>query len=150
VAALVVPLTSKRQVYCHQLCPHGAVQQLVKRRIRCQPRIPRKAAAALSTIPGLLLGAALILAIRNEHFSLSDLEPFDAWLISITGWASLSIAIVGLAASLFVPMAYCRFGCPTGALLNYLRRNAASGRWNRRDSLAALLVVLGAVAFWLP
>ncbi|HSG70310.1 MAG TPA: FMN-binding protein [Planctomycetaceae bacterium] len=148
VAALSVPVFTKRQVYCHHLCPHGAVQQLVKRRLKGQIHIPRKVAGLLSAIPLILLSVGLLFAIRNEDFNLSDLEPFDAWLISIAGWASVSIAIVGLIASLFVPMAYCRFGCPTGALLNYLRKHAASQQWSRRDSFAILLLSVAVACYW--
>jgi Na+-translocating ferredoxin:NAD+ oxidoreductase RnfG subunit len=148
VAALSVPVLTKRQIYCHHLCPHGAVQQLVKRRHKWQIHVPRRLASLLSAIPLFLLGLGLIVAIRNEAFNLSDLEPFDAWLISIAGWASLSIAIVGLIASLFVPMAYCRFGCPTGLLLSYLRKHSTSHRWSRRDSLALFMITIAAACFW--
>lgn len=148
VAALSVPVLTKRQIYCHHLCPHGAVQQLVKRRHKWQIHVPRRLAYLLSAIPLFLLGLGLIVAIRNEAFNLSDLEPFDAWLISIAGWASLSIAIVGLIASLFVPMAYCRFGCPTGLLLRYLRKHSTSHHWSRRDSLALFMMTIAAACYW--
>ncbi len=58
----------------------------------------------------------------------------------VAGWATVAIAIVGLAVSLVVPMAYCRFGCPTGAVLNYLRLQGAGDRFTRRD-LAALALL---------
>ena len=57
--------------------------------------------------------------------SLVDIEPFDAWVFRVAGWATITVAIVGLVASLFVPMAYCRYGCPTGALLKFLQVSLA-------------------------
>ncbi|MFO1501856.1 MAG: FAD:protein FMN transferase [Verrucomicrobiota bacterium] len=51
------------------------------------------------------------------------------------------IAIVGLAASPFVSLPYCRFGCPTGALLSFARSPGSSDRWSPRD-WAALAVAL--------
>jgi hypothetical protein len=66
----------------------------------------------------------------------------------VAGWATISIAVVGLAASLFIPLAYCRFGCPTGALLGFVRLNAHSDRWSHRDSLAAVLLLV-AGGFWI-
>ena len=62
--------------------------------------------------------------------------------------ATITIAIVGLIASLLVPMAYCRYGCPTGAMLEFLRMNAKSDRWTRRDWVALGLAGL-ALALWL-
>ena len=74
--------------------------------------------------------------MTSTTFSLVDVEPFDAWVFQVAGWATISIAVVGLVASLFIPMAYCRYGCPTGALLNFLRLNANSDRWTRGDWIA--------------
>ena len=75
-------------------------------------------------------------------FSLVDLEPFDAWVYHAAGTATIAIAIIGLGASLFVPMAYCRYGCPTGALLNFIRFNSRSDVWSRTDWLATSLLLL--------
>ncbi len=75
--------------------------------------------------------------------NLADWEPFDAFHFRIAGLATLAIAIVGLTFSFFVPMAYCKFGCPTGAVLEFVRRTGRSGRWGKRDWL--VLGILGTV-----
>jgi hypothetical protein len=36
-------------------------------------------------------------------------------------------------------MAYCRFGCPTGAVLDYIGSGGKS--WSRRDTFVLVLVV---------
>ena len=45
-AALLVPWTTRRQLYCHQICPHGAAQQLLGglRRLLCSFGSRRQAA----------------------------------------------------------------------------------------------------------
>jgi polyferredoxin len=80
--------------------------------------------------------------------SLAGIEPFDAFLFRIAGWATLVIALVGLVAAALVPMAYCRFGCPTGAMLDYLRYSARSDRFTRRDVVALALLALAVVIRW--
>jgi thiamine biosynthesis lipoprotein ApbE len=60
-----------------------------------------------------------------------------------------------LAASLFISQAYCRFGCPTGALLSFVRSSGSGDRWGRRDwaalgFLAAGAVIVGATRAWPP
>lgn len=143
--AFLVPLTTHRQVYCHHLCPHGAVQQLIKnavpRKWRPAGRLPRWLPHALSLVPLGLLVWVVIVALCQLPFNLAAIEPFDAYVWRVAGWATVAIAIGGLAFSLLVPMAYCRFGCPTGAVLNYLRLQGAGDRWTRRD--AAALALLG-------
>ncbi len=147
IAAFACPIFTKRNIYCSHICPHGAVQQLVKGRIGYQVTPNRTATKLLKLIPGLLLLWCLIVALAGLTFSLVDIEPFDAYLFPIAGWATLTVAVVGIVASLFVPMAYCRFGCPTGKLLQYLRFNGRSDRWTVRDWIATGYLFL-AVVIW--
>src|SRR6185436_11586254 len=145
VAALLVPWTTRRQLYCHQICPHGAAQQLLLLRRRWAP--PAKLAQTMEYIPGILLGFALLTLLLGWRFNLAALEPFDAWVWRAAGVVTLVIAAVGLMASMFIPQAYCRFGCPTGALLNFIRSAGSADHWGRRDWTALGFVALGMLAF---
>jgi len=140
-AALLVPWTTRRQLYCHQVCPHGAAQQLLLLRRRWA--LPVKLAQALENIPGILLAFALFALLLGWQVNLAMLEPFDAWVWRAAGVVTLVIAVVGLAASLFIPQAYCRFGCPTGALLNFIRSAGSADHWGRRDWTALGFVAAG-------
>lgn len=145
VAAFACPIFTRRNIYCSHLCPHGAVQQLIKRRIGYQITLNRITTRLLKLIPGLLLLWCLIVVFAGLSFSLVDIEPFDAYLFPIAGWATLAVAFVGILASIFVPMAYCRFGCPTGMLLEFLRYNGKSDRWTVRDWIATGYLFLAVV-----
>lgn len=140
--AFIVPAVSKKQVYCHQLCPHGAVQQLIRKRIPWQWVVPDWLRRCLTLLPYALLVWCILVGMLHLPFSLVDLEPFDAWVFQAAGVATILVAVVGLIASLFIPMAYCRYGCPTGAVLNYLRFNSRSDVWTRTDWLASVLLVV--------
>lgn len=147
LAAVLVPIVSRQNVYCHQLCPHGAAQQLLKHRLPWQPKLPNGVTLFLSFIPVALLAVVVIVPMLSLSFSLVNLEPFDAYIFRIAGAATLAIFIVGLVASLFVPMAYCRFGCPTGALLSYLRFQGQSDRFTRKDAAAIGLLAMALLLF---
>ena len=147
-AALIAPIFTGRQVYCTHLCPYGAVQDWLGRRLPKQLAVRGNWDRLLSAVPGVLLVWVLIVAMAHLPFSLVGLEPFDAFVFRIAGWATIAVAIVGLFAALFVPRAYCRYGCPTGAMLKFLRFSAASDRFGRRDLVAAALALL-AVGMWL-
>jgi hypothetical protein len=41
---------------------------------------------------------------------------------------------------MFVPMGYCQLGCPTGRLIDYLRRTARSDRIDFADVIAVTLL----------
>jgi len=142
VAMLGPPLT-KGNPYCNHLCPHGAIQQL----IRPKPRSLRykKLTPALSRmmrrLPGLTLCAAYIALVLLPTIDLASWEPFHAYLFRIASWSSLAFAFATLAISAVLPMGYCRFGCPSGRLLDYLKRTATSDRLQVGDAVAVGLLV---------
>lgn len=145
-AALLVPWTTRRNVYCHQICPHGAAQQLlgtVSKRWRL--RVPARLQRGLEKMPVALLAVATLCLLTGWALNLAAIEAFDAWNWKTAGAATLTIAGVGLVASLFVPMAYCRFGCPTGVLFSFVRSTGGADRWGRRDSAALVLLAVGAI-----
>jgi NosR/NirI family nitrous oxide reductase transcriptional regulator len=146
--ALVTPWATRKQVYCQQLCPHGAAQTWLGRFKRLHLKLPIAAERWLTRLPLVLLAAGLLLAIAWRGFDLAWLEPFDAWVLKTSALVSLGVAIVGLVASLFVPQAYCRFGCPTGELLRLVKSGGSHDRLTRRDYVAAGIVVAAALLVW--
>ena len=149
-AALVVPWVSGRPLYCQQLCPHGVAQEWLGRVVPARWRVAVPVAwdRGLRWLPGLLLLFVLIVVMLPLDFELAGLEPFDAYLIRVAGGATLAVAVVGLVAAAFVPKAYCRYGCPTGALLEFGRARGAADGFGRREVAAAGLVALAAVMWW--
>lgn len=147
VAAVLLPVVTKRNVYCHQICPMGAAQQLVKKLGTGRRKMPRTIHRMLRVIPALLLGIVVLNIVWNWDLNLAALEPFDAFSLRIAGLATICIAVVGLIASFVWPMAYCRYGCPTGGLLEYVRRTARSNRIGLTDGLAILLLLTALALF---
>lgn len=150
VAALAVPMVSKHQPYCQHICPFGALQQwartpLVRRIVRWTIKIPKSVARLLRCIPIVLLAVVVVTAVSGSGFGLASIEPFDGFDFRIAGWATIGVFVVGILFSFVSPMAYCRFGCPTGALLNYSRFRADSHRLGLRDWVAFGLLALAIV-----
>jgi Na+-translocating ferredoxin:NAD+ oxidoreductase RnfG subunit len=141
MAALIVPIAARRNVYCDHLCPHGAIQQLLPRRFRLR-RHPRWLLRLLALLRPALLALVIVAAFGVVRLELVDIEPFDAYAWRAAGAATISVAVVGLGFALLIPMGYCRYGCPTGAVLGYLRRNSRSDRLSPADGLAVVLVLL--------
>jgi transcriptional regulator of nitric oxide reductase len=140
--ALLAPVFTRRQLYCHHICPHGALQQLLMRRLPWQWSPPGWLNRSMSRLPWVLLALVFWVALRGWGIDLNALEPFDAYVIGVAGWASIGIAVVGLLFSLVTPMAYCRYGCPTGALFSLIRFTGDGDRFGQRDWVA--LAMLGA------
>jgi hypothetical protein len=142
--AMLLPPLSKANPYCNHLCPHGALQQLVKptrssrRRVALSPSMTRW----LAWIPGITLVIAYLVLLIWPSVDLSTWEPFHAYLFRIAGWGSIALALLSLVVAATVPMAYCRWGCPTGRMIDYVRFSAASGRIHRADFVAVGLLVV--------
>jgi len=146
-AAISLPIVARNNVYCSHLCPHGAVQQLLPRRWKRKTALPRKIARFLFWIRPALIAWVVLVTLLQLPFSLVDIEPFDAYAWRSAAWPTVLVAIVGIGASLRVPMAYCRFGCGTGAILQYLRRHSRSDRLTRADLFASLCFAVGLLLY---
>ena len=149
-AAFAVPWVGKRPLYCQQLCPHGAAQEVITRLapVRWRIAVPAALDRALRRLPGALLLFVLIVVMLPLDFDLASLEPFDAYVIRSAGVATIAVAVIGLLAAVSVPKAYCKYGCPTGALLEFVRARGAGDKFGKRDVVAGLLLGVALVLHW--
>lgn len=141
-AALLVPLLTRRQVYCHQLCPHGLLQDRLGQLNSKKIRIPGKTHTWLTRLPVVILCVAFLLALFYPEIDLAQIEPFDAWVLGGAAIASVVLAVLGLVASLFIPQAYCKYGCPSGALLRWFRFKGSSDRMGTSEMGVVLFLIL--------
>lgn len=155
-AALVVPWSTRRQLYCSHVCPHGAAQEWMGRLTRKRLHVPRGVERGLRWLPPLLVALVLFVTMLNVPFDLAGIEPFDAYVLktvtrtlaTAAGVATVAIAAAGLVAAVFVPMAYCKYGCPTGLVLSFVRSHGKADGFGRRDAAAGLLVAMVAGMYW--
>lgn len=102
------------RVFCASICPLGAAQEVVLLR---PLRVPRWLEHALSLIPYVYLGAAVIFAVGGTAFLICRYDPFVG-IFRLN--ASFEMAVFGgsiLLIAVFVGRPYCRFLCPYGVLL---------------------------------
>jgi NosR/NirI family transcriptional regulator, nitrous oxide reductase regulator len=150
VAAIALPVTTRRNIYCSHLCAHGAAQQLIVRLVKPKRSVPAALRPWLAFLPWVLLALAILTAALHLPLGLVDIEPFDAYLPTVAGVAALTIFGVSLAVSCVIPMAYCRYGCPTGALLDHLRLHGRADRFTWRDGVMLGCLAVAAAAHWWP
>lgn len=147
-AALLVPAAFGKNIYCSHLCPHGAAQQLLgnlrKRRFALPPKLHR----VLGAMPWLTLALLWLLAFLGIGMPFADAEPFEVWSAGFMALLPVAIFAGGLIAAVFLPQAYCHYGCPTGAVLKFLA--SSPGRWTRRDTIIGGVVALGWLSLLLP
>ena len=136
--ALLVPAFTGKNVYCSRICPHGAAQTLLGAAVKKRFALPRRAHLAFQKLPWLTLGAIWITAMFGVGLPYAQAEPFEIWSSGFYAIVPALILSIGLVAAVFLPQAYCHYGCPTGALLKFLTHSPSS--WTRRDTVATFLV----------
>lgn len=112
------------RVFCASVCALGAIQDLVL----IKPiHVPKKLATALSMIPYIYLGLAVLLAATHAGMVICKYDPFIGFF-RLNGHAPYLYLGAGfLLIGMFVARPYCRFFCPYGVLLGWLSRFA---RWH--------------------
>ena len=117
IVALIYPLAGRSGHYCANICPFGSAQELAgklsRRKLRITPRILK----LLSVLRNLLWGVLMALLLTGTCTAWIDYELFTAFLYSSASvWVTV-LAVLFLVLSVWVPRPYCRFVCPTGALV---------------------------------
>lgn len=141
VVALLGPVVTRKALYCHHICPHGALQQLLAKRLRWQWSPSRRVDGWLSRVPFVLLGLIVFSAMLAWGVDLNALEPFDAYLFRVAGWGVILLAVGGLLWSMVTPLAYCRYGCPTGAVFKLLRVSGDGDLLGWRELVSGAVVL---------
>lgn len=102
------------RVFCSGVCPMGALQELVNVR---NFRISRAVTSALSIIPWIYLGFAILYAATRSQFIICRFDPFVS-IFRLSGDVGMVVfGISLLVLSVFVGRPFCRFLCPYGAIL---------------------------------
>lgn len=117
IVALLYPLAGRSGHYCAHVCPFGSAQELAgklsRRKLRITPRMLR----VLIALRNLLWGVLMALLLTGTCTAWIDYELFTAFIYSSASVWVIVLAVLFLVLSVWVPRPYCRFVCPTGALL---------------------------------
>ena len=117
IVALIYPLAGRSGHYCANICPFGSAQELAGKFSRRKLRITPRVLKLLSVLRNLLWGVLMALLLTGTCTAWIDYELFTAFLYSSASVWVIVLAALFLVLSVWVPRPYCRFVCPTGALI---------------------------------
>ena len=117
IVALIYPLAGRSGHYCANICPFGSAQELAGKLSRRKLRITPRVLKLLSVLRNLLWGVLMALLLTGTCTAWIDYELFTAFLYSSASVWVMVLATLFLVLSVWVPRPYCRFVCPTGALV---------------------------------
>ncbi len=115
--SIILPFFDKKLSYCAWQCPMGSLQEILGKSCNKKLMIPLKIEKVLIYTRDIILLLLLFFMWIGVGFEIMDYEVFTAFLFTNASTAVLILAGVFLLLSLFVNRPYCRYICPTGALI---------------------------------
>ncbi len=122
IVTLLAPLFGKKGSYCYMHCPLGSAQELLGRVANRKLKLGAKTNKILNRVRYYLLFALLMVMWLGVGFEIMDYELFSAFVVKSASLGILIAAGAFLVLSLFVHRPYCRFICPTGAVITVMQR----------------------------
>ncbi len=120
--AFVLPLFTNKSFYCTIVCPYGACQELAGKIYSKKVTLPSKMMRLLKWVRPIGLGVIAAILLFGVSVDLTDVEPFSAFTYQTASAVVLVMAIFFLLVSVVIPKPWCNYFCPTGQLLELMRK----------------------------
>lgn len=120
--SIIISLFTNKAFYCTYICPYGAAQELAGKIRKRKWRIPRRIGVYFGNIREQIILICMFLALTQIVTDFSQVEVFSAFSFTT---ATVFVQILFgffLLLSVFIPKPWCRFFCPTGFLLELMRK----------------------------
>lgn len=121
LSAFLMPILTGKAFYCVWICPFGILQEFAGRVFRWKIPIPRRIQKGLNLLRPALLGLLLMLWWQGIFLSAPAFEPFVIFSPAVS-WGMFCFGAGIVALGLLIRRPWCRFVCPTGALIYQLEK----------------------------
>ncbi|WP_158027258.1 4Fe-4S binding protein [Labilibacter marinus] len=122
VLSLTLPLITNKAFYCSHLCPFGASQDLLGKIRKKRFNLSNNLKQFLATLREKVFACIMLLLFTGVAFDLTNIEPFSAFLFRSASIPIMVLAGTFLLLSIFIPRPWCNYVCPTGYLLETIRK----------------------------
>lgn len=147
ILSIILPLITNKSFYCQYLCPFGAMQELVGKVNNKKFALDNKITKVLKILKYVFLIIITLMLVVAVDVKLESLEPFSAFKYQYASLGVLILAVVIMFLSIFITKPWCRFLCPTGALLGLLRGGYQKSKYKKINiyllsNIILLLVII--------
>lgn len=122
VISIFVPLFTGKGYYCAWYCPFGAAQELVGSFRKKKISFSGGTGRFLIKLRIMILIVVCLLLLMGVALNLNYVEPFSAFAVRSAPAGVLYFALVVLILSIFIRRPWCNYFCPTGQVLDCVRR----------------------------
>lgn len=121
VGVPAIILIARKNPYCQWFCPFGAAQECLGAVGGARSREPARLRPWLRWLPRTLALGALLLGVYLRSPGQAGYEVFGTLFGLVGGTTQFALLGLVIVASLFVLRPWCRYLCPVGAVLDFLR-----------------------------
>lgn len=122
--AILLPFFFGKNFYCTYACPFGACQELLGKVNPKKLELPKGATRVLAHTRSKVMLMVLGIALFGSTIDVTNAEPFTLFFFSSASKGVIVMAVAFLLLSIAIPRAWCRFFCPTGAFIDFFRKEA--------------------------
>ncbi|TCN68452.1 4Fe-4S binding protein [Acetobacteroides hydrogenigenes] len=122
ILAFMLPFLFGKNFYCTYVCPFGASQELLGKINPKKLELPKSVTTILSHTRTKVMLFVLGIALFGSTIDVTNAEPFTLFLFASASKGVIVMSAAFLLLSIFIPRAWCRFFCPTGALIDFFRK----------------------------
>ncbi len=123
LVVVLVPIFGRRGSYCAIHCPMGSAQELLGKIPVPQMKISPKSTKILNRIRYYIFMILMLMMWIGVGFEMMDYELFSMFMVGSASSFVLVMGAIFLILSLFIKRPYCRFVCPTGAMLTIMQKS---------------------------
>jgi hypothetical protein len=120
--SILLPILFGKSFYCSWVCPFGASQELCGKITKNKYALNPTTIKIVRYTRDIFFFSIMALLWLGFFLDLNLFEPFSAFSIIQTSYFTLGLAGFFLIVSVFVPKAWCKYFCPTGYILEWIRK----------------------------
>lgn len=132
VGSIVFILFTRKNVYCHSVCPFGAAQEILAKTGRAKAFRPQQYKKLKFIQRGIAL-IVILVALAFNNPVIANYEVFSPFFQLTANAILFAVLFIVIILSLFIKRPWCHFMCPIDSVFDYVKltRKSFSGLWKK-------------------
>jgi len=118
--SILILLSTRKNIYCHSVCPFGVAQEILAKTGNAKPFRP-KYLKKLKLLQRLIALTAILISLALNNPALAQYEIFGAFFQLTANTIIFGVLIIIIVLSLFIIRPWCNFMCPIDSGFEYLK-----------------------------
>lgn len=125
-------LITRKNIYCHSVCPFGAAQDILAKTGKAKPFRP-KYYTFLKILQRTIALFVLLISLALNNPAIAQYEVFGAFFQLTASSILFVVLFIVIILSLFIKRPWCHFMCPIDSVFEYtkLTRESLTGIWKK-------------------